>query len=182
MSGGGGVPVYDEGIRAWSEPTNLFAGYKRQAFTFVIKNDGGTIKHSIQSITDASVDAPSYCKDSINGATKTFTSTPTGTDSSTAFAGGGKIGSTLTQTFIFDTRAVEANKILGTPSVVFNSSGTVVCVKLITQSINVNGTTRIRPCLFFTNGSTGGDFALNTSNIGDGKWIEVTLEPHWPVA
>lgn len=182
MSGGGGVAVYDEGIRAWSEPNNMLFGYKRQGFTFAIKNDGGTIKHSIQSIPASTADAATYAKDSINGATKTFTTTPTGTDSSTAFAAGGKIGSTLTQTFIFDTRAVESAKVYGTPSVVFNSSGTAVCAKLVTQSINVNGTTRIRPCLFFTSATDGTDFALNTSNIGSGKQIEVTMEPHWPVA
>jgi len=96
-------------------------------FLMRLENDSGTLKHRIGNIY-ASGNPP--LASAINGPSNTATVTPTGTDSSTAFAAGGKISSTHTNVFVFDTAdlSTDGDWSVGITQIADNSTGTLVNV------------------------------------------------------
>jgi hypothetical protein len=160
---------------------NLFlgtAGYyiqnqQRQLFQFKIQNASGLFLHQIGSLRDISTDSSFANK--ITGATSSLTSTPSGTDASTAFAGGAKISSANKSIVIFNT-ASQTNTVnwSGFANVTFNSSGTTLNVFVTASSINVNGVTRTYLTAKFTDAATGADFDLTT--IASSKAVAISIE------
>lgn len=146
-----------------------------QAFSVEIKNNGGTIQHRFGAVSIPGTAGNLYAK--LNSPSTTATTTPTGTDSSTAMAGGGKISSAATQRFIIDTTADQPSE--ATFNVMaflaYNDSATALQVAPILQRRNVNGVTRNRIELEFRVASSGAARALNTTNIAAGKFIVVNV-------
>jgi hypothetical protein len=142
-----------------------------QAFNIRLFNDGGTIKHRIGASGDSGL--ATNLDNKINNASTTLTATPTGANTTTAFAAGAKIGNPNTSQLILDT-AVQllSNQIL-TASINFNSSTTALSVWPQTTSDNVNGVTRLRPALQFTNATTGANFDLTT--LPSGAILEINV-------
>ena len=140
------------------------------AFTWRLMNDSGTLKHAFGSCGSIATDGNWI--DRITGATSTLTASPTGTDSSTAFAAGGKISSVNTFEFICDTSAelVTADSIM-IPSPYYNTTGTDLSALVYYRSSDVNGTTRNRLALQLTDLPNGNLFTMNTTNIPSGKEI-----------
>ena len=138
-----------------------------QCFTLQITNTAGTLQHKITS--DLQSGALGSFSGKISGASATLTNTPTGADASTAFAAGGKISSANTNTFILNTNAQIIADQLVCATVSRADPSAIVAVQLVSR--DVNGTTRIRPELFFT--SSGSPFALTTANITAGQILEV---------
>ena len=144
-----------------------------QAFSFGFYNNGSVLQH--YTYTDPISATLGNNTSRIIGSTSAYTTTPTGTDNTTAFAGGAKIGSASTNTLYFNTAAQTAANFQGVASVVLNTTGTAVTVVVGTSSININGVTRNRVCMQFYNASTGAAFALNTTNIPSGKTLQMQL-------
>jgi len=141
-----------------------------QAFALQVYNDGGTIKHRIGSLTDSA--APANFGGRINGASPVRAITPTGPDPSTAFAAGGKIGSTYPSTFIFDTISEQAIADQSIQCVVqYNGSGTVLTAWAFFLPQNVGGTTKTRLVVQFFNAADGTPYAL--TSLPAGKAITV---------
>lgn len=150
--------------------------YKYQAFAMQIINNGGTLQHKVAWVENIPMDisSPAGLIDRFNGFTTTAVNTPTGTDSTTAFANGAKISSGNASYVILDTindqddglhwwRAeVIAYTTSVRPSITFGS-----------PSANVNGVTKSRPYLIFYNGTA---FNLNTTNIGNGQYITFIVQ------
>jgi hypothetical protein len=142
-----------------------------QSFIFNLTNSGGTLQHRFLAQSGA-VALGNY-QSRVNSASSTLTNTPTATDSSTAMAAGGKIGSASTNVFWIDTAAQIAANALLSASIAINTTGTALAVRCQLISLNINGVTRVRPCLSFSNAATGAAFALTTANIGSGTEIQV---------
>lgn len=149
---------------------------KRQAFKFQLyTNSGGTIYHKITSAFSTSVESSFSSK--INGATTTGTVTPTGTDSSTAFAAGAKISSVATNTIILDTADQTYLAWASGLSVIGkNDFGTPLNVEVSTLSSDVNGTTRNRIVLEFYNASTGAAYNLTSIAGSNNKTLNINCE------
>jgi hypothetical protein len=141
-----------------------------QAFTFGFYNTG-VLNHYTSG--DAITGGLGNNSSRIIGCSSGFTPTPTGPDSSTAFAGGAKIGSASTNILYFNTAAQTTAYFQGVASVTLNTTGTAITVAAGVSSININGVTINRICLSFYNASTGAAFALNTANIPSGKTIQI---------
>jgi hypothetical protein len=142
-----------------------------QSFIFGLTNNAGTLQHTI--FGQSGVAALGNFSSRINNASASATNTPTGTDASTPFAAGAKIGSGNTSNLWFDTndQILVSNALLMT-SIAYNDTGvTALTVRPQLVSVNINGVTRIRLTLQFFNGAT--PFALNTTNITSGKTISV---------
>lgn len=146
-------------------------GYIEQAFTLAITNSSGTLQHAIYGQSGA-IALGNYSS-RINNATASNTNTPTGTDSTTPFAGGGKISSVTANNFIFDTAAQTVGFTDAVATLEFNSTTNALAVRLQMLSQNVNGVTQYRPNLSFTNPTTGAAVNLTTANIPNGDTIEV---------
>jgi hypothetical protein len=145
-----------------------------QGFTVNIANNGGTLQHRILSDL-ASAAAPDF-DNKINAANHVETSTPTGADASTAFAGGGKVGSVNQNRFILDTPAAQATTEGMVSAVIsLNKTGTDLTVQATRISRDVNGVTMSRIELDFEDTATGAAFNLNTTNIASGKRLDVTI-------
>lgn len=142
-----------------------------QAFTFGFYNNGSVLQH--YTLSDAVTGGLGNLSSRIIGSTSAFTTTPTGSDSTTAFAAGAKIGSGSTNTLYFNTAAQTTVYFQGIATVVNNTTGTGITVAAGVSSININGVTRNRVCLQFYNASTGAAFALSTANIPSGKTVQV---------
>jgi hypothetical protein len=151
-------------------------GTRRQSFRLRIINDGGTIKHRISSIRDVGI--ASLFAGKISGASPTLTNTPTGTDATTAFAAGGKIGSASPSLFIFNTQTQlgtgASNTMSGTTVIAVNSSGTALTVAASAAALDVDGVTRNYYALQFLNASSGAAFNLNT--LSAGQLIDVIFD------
>lgn len=148
---------------------------KLQSMVFEIGNVGGTIKHRWLSPNMGVTELGNWGEKFLN-ATTTSTTTPTGTDSSTAFAGGAKLRSGDVNTIIFDMAAqTTANALLSSATVFQNNTGTAgLLAGASTQSRDVNGTTRQR----WEVGMTDEDeavFLLNTTNMASGKRIRMLI-------
>jgi hypothetical protein len=141
-----------------------------QGFSFRIFNDAGTLK---SKITDSNGTGLATFSNKIVGASATLQTIPTGTDATTAFAFGGKISTTVTNDYIFNTASQNAVNGLLMASISFNSTGNAVSVSPLVDTINVNGVSQPRLILAFYNATTGASFPLNTTNIPAGKIIDV---------
>lgn len=143
-----------------------------QSFVFELVNTAGTLQHAFYTQPGAST-VSSTTLSRITGVSATLTTTPTATDSSTAFAAGGKISSVATSRFIFDTAAQFATFAKLSGPVIYNDTTTAIQCQVKILSTNVNGVTLDRLVFEFTNASTGAAFALTTGNIGSGKKLQV---------
>jgi hypothetical protein len=138
------------------------AGQRLQSFTLRIANVHGELHHRIAEPGGA----PTHFASTIYGATAAFTKTPAGLDESTAFAGGGKIGSAAPGTFWLDTPDQAIADSIGAAFVSFNSTGTALNVVASVRAARLNGETKNRLCFQLTNAATGADFALQPENFG----------------
>ena len=146
-------------------------GQKIQGFTFFFHNSGGTLNHRIRAAGGVNA----TFADKITGATNGDTASPTGADASTAFAGGGKVSTNRAHGFMFDTAAQTIADLSGVAVITVNTTGTDLSVQLLFENYDVNGTTRVRPLLMFTDAATGADFNLTTGNVTSGKVIQVPV-------
>ena len=152
------------------------AGARFQAFRMMIINDGGAIKHRIAASLDylsAPVSAGPLA-DRINGAAPSLTVTPSGSNTTTAFAGGVKIDSNFAQLIHFDT----AEQTVGNPlGIAIVTDATVPGVDLRAVpgllSDNIDGVTRTRLTMFFEQAPGSAPFLLNTSTIASGSFLVV---------
>ncbi len=144
-----------------------------QKFSIVLFNNGGTLQHLTkgEGITGGYGSKASR----IVNSTAALTTTPTGADSTTAFAAGAKIGSASTNILFMDTAAQYLSSFEGIATVEYNDTGTPVIVTAGNSSININGVTRNRLAFQFFVASTGADFALTTANIPSGKAITISF-------
>ena len=151
--------------------TFAVANQKLQSFVLSIANNTSTLQHRFQ---DTYGTGAATLDDMITDAAYAWNNTPTGTDASTAFVAGGKIGSASTNTFWLDTpnAQITAN-CLTMAAVQLNSCGTALTVVPAIYAIDVNGTSKARLCLQFYNAATGAAYPLTTANIADGKTIQV---------
>lgn len=141
-----------------------------QSFMLDLFNNAGTLQHAIKGFFGSS-NLGNY-NSRINAASPNFTNTPTGTDSSTAFGAGVKIGSANPYVLYFDTAAqVDAN-FNGLAVVATNSTGTTLMAMAQYASININGVTRNRLVIAITT-TAGAAFNLNTTNITAGNGIRL---------
>jgi hypothetical protein len=154
--------------------TNLsLQGYLPNCITLEIYNAGGTLQHAMYPTTlDA---ANSAWAGGINAANYIRQTTPTGTDASTAFAYGGKIQSAANSNFIFDTAAISNTIAFGICKLGRNTTATtIIAPQLLAGSGNVNGVTRNRWKIRFTD-SVGAAWDLNTTNIANTKLVMVDI-------
>lgn len=146
---------------------NLSLKYQRwQAFGFKIINDGGTLKHAIGSQSDTA--APATFDTQINGASTVLTATPTGSDSSTAFAAGAKLSGSSASVVILDTPAQTLADQGVLAPILFNSSTVALTCWPQFVSYNVNGVTRSRLILQFFNATSGAPYSLTSLSSGQG--------------
>ena len=154
---------------------SVVPGEVYQAFQVSVQNQSGTLNHKIIGL-NATGSLPSQLVDGINGASGTFTPTPTGTDSSTPFAAGAKISSAASQILILDTVVAQDTGLCAMQGVVPQSdTGDVLQVLPLIQSRDVNGVTLARLELQFRIASSGAFFGLNTTNIANGQFVTVAL-------
>jgi hypothetical protein len=147
-------------------------GYLDQSFVLSITNTAGTLQHSITNQA-GNIVLGNYSS-RINNASPAATNTPTGTDATTAFAAGGKIGSASTNRFWFDTAAQVPAMADGVCSIDFNSTGNSFTVRPIVVSININGVTQNRLAFEFFTGGTA--FALTAANVPASQTIQVQFK------
>lgn len=152
-----------------SSNVQIAGAHRFFAAVLVITNSGGTIKHYW-----AQTGTGGQYATQINGATGTATTTPL-VDSSTGFANGGGIEAAAPSVFECDSLNAQdaSSAMIATP--IFNSAGVAVAVNAATRTINVNGVTKERPALFYTNATTGAAISLNTTNIPLGATIAVKV-------
>lgn len=156
-----------ENVRTNGTPWDIIP----QEFVFSLTNTAGTLQHAFYAHS-GDLSLGNYAE-KVNGATATNTNTPTATDSSTAMAGGGKIGSASTNVFWVDTATQTHAEAFMAASVIYNDTATAgIVVRPQFASVNINGVTRTRLRLEFIT-SAGAAFALTTANIGSGKTIQV---------
>lgn len=146
-----------------------------QAFTFgtlVIKNDAGTIKHA-WFLDDFSLNSSPYLA-ALNSPSTTFATTPY-ISASVGFTNAGGIKGDFPSAFIMDTpNAQVSGSMMLLPTCVSESIATAhVKANSYAGSHNINGTTKVRPVLLFTNGSNGSNFDLTTSTIPTSQWVAV---------
>jgi hypothetical protein len=146
------------------EPKIEMAYQRLQAFNLRIFNDGGTIKHRIGSSGDSSLSGNLFSK--VAGASTTLTATPTGADSTTAFAAGAKIGNPTTSFVILNTQSQITSNTVLQASISYNNSTTALSVWPQVASLNVNGVTRTYMVLQFLNSTTGASYNLTTLPVG----------------
>lgn len=145
----------------------------RQQFLIRLTNTAGTAQHRIGAPSSSSAAGNFFSK--INAASQTLTNTPTGTDSSTAFAAGGKISSASTSIFIFDTAAQIAADQLMSAQIIANNTGTSYAVWARFESQNVNGVTQIRLVVQLLGLTTASGVAFSSA-IGVGQVIDILLD------
>lgn len=150
-------------------------GRTLQCFSFRLVNSGGTLQHLFGRAGVTNTPNANMAK--INGAVDTpATTTPTGTDSSTAMAGGCKISSAVTNGIVFDIPdQVDVTGGFLLASILkqtVDAAGLTVAARL--SSRNINGVTRVRMDLLFYD-HAGANFVLNTTNIPSAALIEVDV-------
>lgn len=165
-SAGAIYPVLNDNIDA---STGYFTP---QSFCFILQNSAGTLQHAFYSdLTEATAALLTRIAGNNSGS---FTTTPTGTDATTAFADGAKISTNTTNAIVFNTsnpQTVTNEQFQA--SVVQNSTTTALTVAPVLQSFNVNGVTQTRLLFNFYDAATGAAFAINTTNIGSGTKLAV---------
>ncbi len=142
-----------------------------QSFCFFLQNNAGTLQHVFYSDGGA---ASSGIADRISGETSGgYTNTPTGTDSSTAFASGAKVSTTVPNAIVFNTGVQDPPNSQMVASLVYNTTTTALIVRPRMASFDVNGVTQSRLIFELFNASTGAPVAINTTNIGSGTLIQI---------
>lgn len=132
------------------------AGNEFQAFLVIVNNNGGTLQHKIVASGGSDVSTtPPPLGNLINGASATYTNTPTGTDASTPFAAGGKISSAQPAAFVLDMPEINSNNFVAWPQFVLSNGGFFPPVVINTATRNINGVSRTRPELYLLDPSTG---------------------------
>lgn len=139
-----------------------------QQFTLRITNTAGTIQQriSVQGVAGKMVSK-------ITGASATLQNTPVGADATTAFAFGGKLSTVTPSVFIFDTAEQVIDEQLGIGAITFNSTTTALVASFGIASFDVNGVTKNRLIVQFTNATSGA--AYTVSGIGIGTILDVTF-------
>ena len=148
---------------------------KLQSVVLEIGNVGGTIKHRWLSPNLGVTELGNWGEKFLN-ATTTNTTTPSGTNSSTAFANGGKIDSGVAYSFIIDQAAqTSANALISSIIVFNNNTGTTGMLGgWSMENLNVNGTTRWRLQIYLYDEDLAA-FNINTTNIASGKYIRILI-------
>ena len=148
---------------------------KLQSVVFEIGNVGGTIKHRWLSPNLGVTELGNWGEKFLN-ATTTNTTTPTGTNSSTAFANGAKLSSANASHIIFDMAAqTSANALISSIIVFNNNTGTAGLLGgWAMESVNVNGTTSRRLQILMYDSSQAA-FNVNTTNVASGKTIRILI-------
>lgn len=146
-----------------------------QQFKLMLRNSGGTLQHAIMSgLTEST--ASDYA-DKINGASATWTATPTGANGSTAFATGVKRDSSQVSRLILDTAAQDLESVkVGGVSLDFNSSGIALAPRVTWTNVDVNGVTRVRPTIELRNATTGALVDFDTTNWALNEVTYISLE------
>lgn len=149
----------------------VISGQKVQSFSLVLTVTAGVVQHQI--VSDSGNASLGNFSDRINGASATLTTTPTGTDSSTAFAAGAKISSVNANTIILDTAAQTAASFIGGAYLEFASPGgaSVFQARGVFNSRNVNGTTRVRLEIQFNANPGGGTLSLSAPFGANGTFL-----------
>jgi hypothetical protein len=143
-----------------------------QSFKVRVVLTGATLQHQIGNAGDATV-AGNFVGQ-ITGAINTLTNTPTGTDASTAFAAGAKIGSASPSILYFNTvNPITAADSVFLCSIVANNSGTAYNVAAFISSININGVTQARLAIQLTNPTSGAGVNWATALGSAGNLIDV---------
>lgn len=147
--------------------------YRFSFFHIRIYNNAGTLQHGIFADYNNPGSASAFATQ-VTGATATLNNTPTvaaGVD----FTAGAGIVSGITHFLALNTAAQVVGSIAIQAVVTYDDTGTNVRCAPVVHSFNVNGTTRNRLTLYFTNSATGAAFGLTTANIGAGTQIGVAL-------
>ena len=148
---------------------------KLQSVVLEIGNVGGTIKHRWLSPNLGVTELGNWGEKFLN-ATTTNTTTPSGTNSSTAFANGAKINSVNASQIIIDMAAqTTANALISSIIVFNNNTGTTGLLGAWSmENLNVNGTTRWRLQIYLYDEDQAA-FNINTTNIASGKYIRILI-------
>lgn len=152
------------------------------AFALRIYNNAGTLQHSIGAY-NAPATASSWAG-KISGASPSYTTTPTGTDASTAMSAGGKISATNTNRFILNTAQqttglVFLDCVLGPTAPVTTSMRCSVVMQSRAVWNGSEAVTLIRPEIAVwnnTGGTTWAAWALNTTNIPAGATLQINCK------
>ena len=150
--------------------------FKQQAFRVVFSKTAGQLQHRSGSYTNEDTLPPAQLIKLISGASRTFTNTAGGTNSSTAIATGLKINSADTSMIIFDTPAQVPERIYGPVIVSYNDSDTAITGDLQANSINVNGVTRTCMCIRLRDVAPSSAFALPGA-MDNGEHLFIKLVP-----
>ena len=142
-------------------------GQQLQQFTIELTAAASVIEHRIGSAGGPTIAGSYYSK--IVGASNSYINTPTGTDSSTAFANGAKIGSASASTLWFNTANPQISaQMLAQCRITYDNSGTAHEVIPVMSSLNINGTTQVWFGIQLVNPTTWAGVnwatALSTSN------------------
>jgi hypothetical protein len=136
--GGNATGANNVGEGNYSSSTFGINGQKLQCFKTRIVNTSGTIQHRVDDTVG------NLYVSGISNASTTLQNTPTGTDSTTAFAFGGKIGSASPSVFTFDTQEQPGTSPLFMATIVANSTGVAYTAIPFWETKNINGVTRTR--------------------------------------
>lgn len=155
--------------------TLLIKGKVIQAFRVKVRNASGTLKHRIGRPDGMPASNLAAFRTLISGATSaTENTTPNGADASTDFTAGLKIGSANTNVLWLNTPNQDITTTLAIMSMAENITGSYINVQPYQDTVNINGTTRYRLGMYFTDLS-GNAWAVNTTNIANGKHIDVQV-------
>ncbi|GEM_PF-1178592 len=161
------------------EGSKLGLGVGRwNAFTFYIARIGATtdFRHYFRNTVTELGSLP--FAGAINGASTSVTTTPSGNDSTTAFAAGAKISSASTNRILLNTASmVEANNasIAAIATMQTNTTDTDVRCVLARRNVDVNGTTRYWLTLEFYDAATHAAFNIDTTNFDTAEQVAVQV-------
>lgn len=147
------------------------AGQRLQSFVLRIINTAGTMQHRISDASESG--AAGNFAACISGASPTLANTPTGSDASTAFVSGGKIGSATASIFWLNTASQKIADGLFMAQIVANTTDTALTVTPIVASIDINGVTRARLGLQLLDAATGVAVSISTANFDAGELVKI---------
>jgi hypothetical protein len=193
----GNVEIYGSNIRSathwdWTKNRGLYntnfgatsnarrsslhlGGGSFHTFSLEINNNAGTLEHRIVNSRARSTLPDSQYICNFSGFSSTYASLPS-VNSSTDFTNGVGYDAINTQIVLNNNNAQDLDLYQVALNVLYYD-GNVNCpnVEHFVSSINVNGTSRLRTHLKFTNSLTGADWAVNTTNIPTGNKIVVQV-------
>jgi hypothetical protein len=150
-------------------------GQKMQSFLLMFQNRSNAINHQI--VSDQNTYGATDYADKINGASNSFSVTPT-VDGSTAFTAG--VGLIAAAQPIFDTAAMVDDKVFVGASIEYNNTGNEYMARIGTSSADVNGTTRRRLDLQMFDFDGGANVSINTTNIALNKILTIRITAFIP--